>query len=136
MLNHIHSIERMLELDEKCLLQQLDEREQALVPELKDCDRLLELTKGTVEFFHSAAGQAFAATCGTPGARTLPVGSDDFKRWLSRRFFEATGRAPSSQAFVNALRVLLGRALFDSPQREIYLRTAEQNGVMYLDLGN
>ena len=57
-------------------------------------------------------------------ARRGAIRSKGFKRWLARRFFEATGGAPNSEALQSALNVIEAKAHFDGPERAVYIRVA------------
>ena len=67
---------------------------------------------------------------------TWPIRSKGFKRWLARRFYEATDGAPNSEALQSALNVIEARAHFDAPQTEVHLRVAGHDGKLYLDLAD
>jgi len=67
---------------------------------------------------------------------TWPIRSKGFKRWLARRFYEAIGGAPSSEALRSALNVIEARAHFDAPQMDVYIRVAVDDGKLYLDLAD
>ena len=54
----------------------------------------------------------------------------------SRRFFEATGGAPSSEALQSALNVIEAKAHFDGPERIVHIRVGGLDGRLYLDLGD
>jgi hypothetical protein len=76
---------------------------------------------------------------------TFPVGGHKetwavtgigFRRWLSRLYYETTGRVPGSQALQDAINVLAGKAAYDGAERPVAVRLAEHNGAIYLDLGD
>ena len=56
------------------------------------------------------------------------------RRWLQKQFYEQEGKPPSATALDNAIGVLEARAHFDGPQLEVAVRTAEQDGCVYIDL--
>jgi hypothetical protein len=100
---------------------------------------LVELA-GECDLFHDADGEAFAR---------FPVGDGDafhwevsrvrnkgFRRWLSRRFYKAISKTPSAQSLQDALGVIEAKAIFDGDKRTVYVRIAEHDGRIYLDLGN
>jgi len=58
------------------------------------------------------------------------------RRWLARRFFEATGRAPKPEALQSALNLVEARAQFDAPERAVHVRVGGLGGRLYLDLGD
>jgi hypothetical protein len=87
-----------------------------------------------VELFHDPSGDAYATVPLGDHRETHPLRSKAFRQWLARRFHERTGKTPNAQALVDATNVLAGKALFDGPERAVFTRLAELNGVIYLDL--
>ena len=69
----------------------------------------------SAELFHTATGTAFADLVIDGHRETWPVRSPRFRAWLRRRYFEATGDAPSGPALNSALNLLEARAQFDGP---------------------
>ena len=67
---------------------------------------------------------------------TWPVRSIRMRSWLRRKYYEATGAAAAAGAISSALDLLEARAQFDGPQCAIYLRVAERDGRIYLDLAD
>ena len=59
-----------------------------------------------------------------------------FRRWLARLYHQAAGGAVGSQAIQDALAVLSGKSMFDGPEHPVYVRLADQQDVVYLDLGD
>ncbi|MGD9885634.1 MAG: hypothetical protein AB7U95_36595 [Reyranella sp.] len=90
----------------------------------------------TAELFHAPDGTGFA-DLGINGHReTWPIRAKGFRRWLARRFFEATEGAPSSEALQSALNVIEAKAHFDAPERIVHVRVGGLDGKLYLDLGD
>lgn len=98
-------------------------------------DILIGLTQ-PAELFHSPDGTGFADIDLNGHRETWPTRSKGFRRWLARRFFEATEGAPSSEALQSALNVVEARAHFDGPQRTVHVRVGGLNARLYLDLGD
>ena len=96
---------------------------------------LLDLA-ANAELFHTASGTAFADLMIDGHRETWPVRILRFRSWLRRRYYEATGGAPSPAALRSALDTLEARAQFDAPRRAVYMRVAEQDGRLYLDLAD
>jgi hypothetical protein len=65
---------------------------------------------------------------------TWPIRAKGFRRWLARRFYEATRGAPSSEALQSALNVIEAKAHFDAPERIVHIRVGGLDGRLYLDL--
>ena len=89
-----------------------------------------------LELFHTASGTAFADLLIDGHRETWPVRSTRFRAWLRRRYYEATGDAPSAAALNTALNLLEARAQFDGPERAVHVRVAEHDGHIYLDLAD
>src|SRR5271170_8524689 len=91
---------------------------------------------GCAELFHTANGTAFADLLIDGHRETWPIRSPRLRSWLRRRYYEATGEAPSGAAIGSALDLLEARAQFEAPQRAIHMRVAEHGGCIYLDLAD
>ncbi|QYK45927.1 MAG: hypothetical protein KF794_04325 [Xanthobacteraceae bacterium] len=98
-------------------------------------DILIELAQ-TAELFHAPDGTGFADLDINGHRETWPIRAKGFRRWLARRFFEATGGAPSSEALQSALNVIEAKAHFDAPERQVHIRIGGLDGRLYLDLGD
>jgi hypothetical protein len=96
-------------------------------------DILIKLAQ-TAEPFHAPDGTGFADLDINGHRETWPIRTNGFRRWLARRFFEATGGAPSSEALKSALNVIEAKAHFDAPQRTVHVRVGGLDGRLYLDL--
>ena len=90
----------------------------------------------TVELFHTITGTAFADLWINGQRETWPIRSKQFRWWLRRSYYQATGIVPSAEAIRSALDLLEARAQFDGPQRTVYVRVAEHSGRIYLDLAD
>lgn len=101
----------------------------------KQADLLIELAQ-EAELFHSPDASAFADLVVNGHRETWPVRTKGFRRWLARRFFEATGGAPNSEALQSALNVIEAKAHFDGPEREVHIRIGGLGDKLYLDLGD
>jgi hypothetical protein len=88
------------------------------------------------ELFHSPDGRGFADVEINGHRETWPIGSQGFRHWIARRFFEASGGAPSSEALRSALNVIEARAHFDAPERKVHVRVGGLDSRLYLDLGD
>ena len=130
--------ERLVELAEKADAQAEADADDATSGDgarKNQATRIMELA-ACAELWHSPAGDAYA---------TIPVGDHlehhrlstrDFKRWLARQYYRAEGTAPGSQAVQDALTVLEGKALYDGMEHPVFVRLAEHEGAIYLDLCN
>ena len=98
-------------------------------------DILIDLAQ-TAELFHKPDGTGYADLDINGHRETWPIQSKGFRRWLVRRFYEATKGAPSSEALKSALNVIEAKAHFDAPERIVHIRVGGLEGRLYLDLGD
>ncbi|HYT89196.1 MAG TPA: hypothetical protein VEL76_10845 [Gemmataceae bacterium] len=100
---------------------------------------LLSLVKDQV-FFHAPDLTAFAVVRvevdGQEHEETLPVKRQDFRNWLARQFYLKTKKAASGGILQDVLNVLEGRARYEGEQRNVWCRTAQDNGKVYIDLAD
>lgn len=101
----------------------------------KQADLLIELAQ-EADLFHGPDATAFADLQVNGHRETWRVRTKGFRRWLARRFFEATGGAPNSEALQSALNVIEAKAHFDGPEREVHIRIGGLGDKLYLDLGD
>ena len=87
------------------------------------------------ELFHTDDGTAFADLMIDGHRETWRVRSARLRSWLRRKHYEATGAAPTAGA-INSAPDLLEGAQFDAPRRAVFIRFAEQDGRIYLDLAD
>jgi hypothetical protein len=92
------------------------------------------------DLFHTPEGEPYATvTVEARGGRhgeTLALRSRAFRRWVAGEFFARHGKPPGGQALQDALNVLEGRAVFAGAERQVFVRLAEANGAIYLDLAD
>jgi hypothetical protein len=98
-------------------------------------DQLIELS-AAAELFHATDATGYADIDVNGHRETWSIRSKGFRRWLTRRFFEATQGAPNPEALQSALNVIEAKAHFDAPERQVYLRVGGLDGRLYLDLGD
>ena len=67
---------------------------------------------------------------------TWPLRSKRLRGWLRQQYYERTWDAPTPSAISAALNVLEAQAQFDGPERQVSVRIAEQDGLIYLDLAD
>jgi hypothetical protein len=98
-------------------------------------DILLRLAQ-SADLFHGPDGTGFADLDINGHRETWPIGSKGFRRWLARRYYDATQGALSSEALKSALNTIEAKADFDVPQRVVHMRVGGLDGRLYLDLGD
>lgn len=98
--------------------------------------QLVELAS-VIELWHTAGQDAPYATIPVSGHREhWPIRSSTFRQWLCRQFFDRHSTTPSSHAIQDAISVIEGKAVFDGPERALFIRVADHGGRLYLDLSN
>ncbi len=97
---------------------------------------LLEEAQRTCEFFHTSDSEVFAVFKAKGHIERHNVKSKAFKLWLSHLFYIREEKAPNSATIKDALNVISGIGLFDSPEQELFLRVAEREDCIFIDLCN
>jgi hypothetical protein len=98
-------------------------------------DILIDLAQ-EADLFHAPDGSVLADININDHRETWPIRGKGFRRWLARRFFDATQGAPSSEALQSALNVIEAKAHFGAPERLVHIRIGGKDGRLYLDLAN
>jgi hypothetical protein len=88
---------RVTELD-KLLTDESDDQENCAP---KQADILIGLV-ADAELFHASDGTGYADLEINGHRETWPIRNKGFRRWLARQFFEATAKAPNSEALHSA----------------------------------
>ena len=99
----------------------------------KQADVLIALA-AEADLFHAVDSTGYADFEVNGHRETWAIRSKMFKRWLARRFYEETSKAPNSEALQSALNVIEANALFTGPERPIFIRVGGCEGKLYLDL--
>ena len=89
-----------------------------------------------VELFSTPRQEAYVAIESGGHREIWPLRTKPFKTWLARRYYVRYEKAPGSQALQDALAVLEGKALFDSPIHDVGVRVAEHDEAIYVDLAD
>ena len=88
------------------------------------------------ELFHTPDKETYATVQIGGHKETMLLKEKAFRHHLEHRFYKEEGKTPNTQAVQSAIGVLTGRALYESPERLIFTRIAEQDGRVYIDLAN
>lgn len=88
------------------------------------------------ELFHSPDDTAFASATIENHVETWPVKSRAFRQYLAREFYQAEKTAPRAQSIQDAFSVITAEACFDGREETVFQRVAEQDGSLWIDLGN
>ncbi len=114
--------------------------EQGRALDMNQADRLVHLLLERLTLFHDADGHTYADLDRNGHRETYRLRGKTFKELMAREFYEAEGKAPSSQGINDALGVLEGKAKFDGPEHRVFVRIAPllvgDSLRMFLDLGD
>ena len=98
--------------------------------------QLAEIAQELYDFGVSDLGEPFAIPREGPRVVAMLRGSKtSLRALLSREYFTRMGKVPSQQALADALLVIEGFAQEQDPSR-LYMRCAEHDGALWLDLGD
>jgi hypothetical protein len=86
--------------------------------------------------FHSPDGTAYAAVDVDGHLETHAIRSVRFRDWILMRFLHQHGKAPNSQLLTDALNTIRAIAVYHGPEMPVFVRVAEHEGDVYIDLGN
>jgi hypothetical protein len=107
---------------------------EAKPPRQTAADFLLTLAK-QARYFHTSDKVAYADIWIEGNRHTYSVRSKAFRLWLQGQYYEGHGKGIGAQTLQDTLGTLEAIALFKGETHEVYLRTAEHQGKIYLDLG-
>ncbi len=95
---------------------------------------LVELAMREGTYFHDPTGAGWVDFVHAGQRYTARVKSNQFRDFLARAFWDATGKTFSAEAWSRALSVLEGKARWETPQREVWRRVGRQGDKIYIDL--
>jgi hypothetical protein len=99
--------------------------------------RLVSLVEGSgAEFFHDPRHTTYVALEVNGHREVMPLASQAFQLWLAREARRQTGGFPSKLVLDDAVEMFTGKALYDGPECEVFIRLAWHEGRIYLDLGD
>ncbi len=87
------------------------------------------------DLFHILDGKGYARVQVKGHYEVHPVRSVGFRNILSHKFLKEKGKAPGSQGLQDAVNTLDALATLEGQERAVYVRLAEHEGKIYLDLG-
>ena len=97
---------------------------------------LIGIATKQCKFFHDSHGEAFAKISLNNHMEIWNLTSMGFRDWISQQLWSQHREGLSNASFDSALTTLRGIATFDSPTEEVYLRVAQMNNELYIDLCN
>ena len=102
--------------------------------EKKHTDTLIHL--GTeAELWRTTDGQPFATVEDGGTHQNLEVDSNQFQRWLARRFWEEEETAAGANGLKQAIEVLAAMAIHEGTEHDTFIRLARHGPNVYLDRG-
>jgi hypothetical protein len=104
-------------------------------PNLTQVSHLLSLA-ADAELFHTPDGEPYATVPVNGHIENWPLKSKRFRQWLLRRYHDQTQGAPKTQAVQEAIGILESRANFVGSECPVFVRLAEKDASIYLDLTN
>lgn len=89
------------------------------------------------ELFHDADQQVYARFWLHDHYQTFQIWKQDFKNFLTGRYYEVTKKVPNKEALESAINLSTGKGLYGTDEcRQPFIRTAESDGRIYFDLGD
>lgn len=104
-------------------------------PEKKTIAQLLLEIAEEATYFHTPDHKAYADISADGIRKTYPIRRKAFKQWLQYELFRRHQRTVGSETLSQVLGFVEAKANFEGEERETYLRIAEYQGNVYLDLG-
>ncbi len=86
------------------------------------------------ELFHTPQGIPYATFAVGSHRETHRLTSRGFREWLAHRYYREHGGSANTQAVQDACTALAGRARYDGPEHPVFIRLADHEGAIYLDL--
>jgi hypothetical protein len=97
--------------------------------------RLIALCSDT-ELFCTSDGSSYATFPNGSHLETWSLKSSGFRMYMTRKFYQSENSAPGAQSIRDALGVFSAKAQFDQDVRPVWIRVAEHEENLYLDLGD
>ena len=98
-------------------------------------DILIELAEDA-ELFKNEHREAFARFPVDNHFQIWPVKSKDFKFWLTKKYYDETGKGPNSEALSTALNTISAKAWQSDKRHKLHVRVAWHEGNIYYDLAD
>ena len=106
-------------------------------PKQSTATRLVDLVLSSgAELWHSPEGDPFITIQVNDHREHHPTKNKTVRRWMSQILHTAEGKTPAGQSVRDALNVIEGMASFDGNEYLTFVRVAEHNDEIYIDMGN
>jgi hypothetical protein len=90
---------------------------------------------GELQLFHTSGHEPFARL-NDKTHKSVPLSSAEFEAYLRHAYYVRFRKPISTQALVEGIGVLKGKAIYESPEATVFVRVGTQNGLIYVDLGD
>jgi ABC-type oligopeptide transport system ATPase subunit len=94
----------------------------------------IDLAQSKADFFHDPEGRQYASIRINAHIETRPIDSKAFKLWLRGEYFKDAGAPLHGDMLAETVATLQSIAQFQSGERRVHLRIAEDKGNIYVDL--
>ena len=98
--------------------------------------QILASVADEVELLHTPQGEGYARVGVGQHYETWILRSKGFRQWLTRRFYQISGKPPGVQALQDAIALLEARARFEGAELPLSVRVAGVGDRIYIDLCN
>ncbi|HEX5011108.1 MAG TPA: hypothetical protein VFY71_11980 [Planctomycetota bacterium] len=88
-----------------------------------------------LQLFHDDKENGYAAAPVNGHIATMRLRDRRFRSWLNRGAFKELGRTATAQVLNDVCATLLGIAIHDAPEERVFVRIAEHDGAIFIDLG-
>lgn len=88
------------------------------------------------KYFTNEIEEAFAEIEINGHTELWKIKSRTYKMWLTKRYYDETGKAPTTDAMNQAIGVMEAKAMFEGKERTLHLRVAKKDEKYYYDLAN
>lgn len=105
---------------------------------LTQVEWLIRYARDHAILFHTPEGESYAAITEGVQRRTIAIGErgGGLRDWLLRAYYREHNRPPSSDALARAAETLGALARLDGETCRVWIRFAEHNGNLYLDMAD
>lgn len=97
---------------------------------------LVEEVSQKLNLFHTYGKEAYAIIDMDDHQENWPVRSEKFRLWLSQLYYKQTKMAIKSQTLKDTISTFEGKALFDAPEKQVFVRYTRIGDAVYIDMAN
>ena len=104
-----------------------------------DITQAVQLVRSVTDIaalFHSPDHVGYAVIPVGEHEETWRISSKIFRQYICHWFYLEQAQIPGAQAVLNAIHLLEAKANFEGPRQEVFVRVAEFDGALWLDLAN